>query len=288
MKNSIKILSALVAVLFFASSCQEEEGNPNQLEDADLISAENEAVAESAFEDVDDISYESLFYVESGGRTEVDEESPIHCATRTHNKENQTIIVDYGDGCEDKHGRVRSGKIIITYTDKIYMPGAVVVTTFEDFFCDGKQIKGVRTRTNISESLSDNLRFSIVLEGGEVIDEEGNSITREANWEVTRIRTSNPINDERIRTGNASGTNVDGLAYTVTITKAIVWKRGCMARARVMIPVEGTKVKEFEDGTSCTIDYGDGGCDNLITITKNGVSETIEMKKRKFRMKNNG
>ena len=44
-----------------------------------------------------------------------------------------------------------------------------------------------------------------------------------------------------------------------------------------MIPVEGIKVKKFEDGTIVTIDYGDGTCDNLVTITKDGVTETVEL-----------
>ena len=95
------------------------------------------------------------------------------------------------------------------------------------------------------------------------------------------MRTPNPINDERIRTGSASGVNKEGLNYTVTITKAIVWKRGCLPLKRIMIPVEGIKVKEFENGTSIAIDYGDGTCDNIVTITKDGLSETVELNKHR-------
>ena len=279
MKHFSKILSLAVIVTFFMASCQEENENPNQLTPEEIAIAENEASIESAFEDADDISYESLFYADAGGRIAVSDDSPLSCAERTHDKENKTITVDFGEGCEGPHGRVRSGKIIITYTDRIYVPGAVVTMEFVNYFCDGKQIEGKRTRTNISESETDYLRFRIQLENGMITWDDGTSASREALWEVTRIRTPNPINDERIRTGSASGINKEELAYTVTITEPIVWKRGCLPMKRVMIPVQGIKVREVEGQSSCTINYGDGTCDNLVTITKDGNSKEVEIKR---------
>lgn len=281
MKHLFKFLGLAVVIVLFTTSCQEEGENPNQLSEVDLFSAENEAVVESAFEDIDDIGYESLFYVEQGGRIAVNEDSPLSCAERTHDLENKTITINYGEGCEGPQGRVRSGKIIITYTDRMYVPGSVITMTFENYFCDGKQIEGTRTRTNISESENDYLRFRIQLENGKVTWEDGTFATREADWEISRIRTPNPINDERIRTGSASGVNREGLGYTVTITKAIIWRRGCLPMRRVMIPVEGTKVRVLEDGSTCTIDYGDGTCDNIVTITKDGVTTEREIKRIK-------
>ncbi len=279
MKNVFKILSMAIAALFFVTSCQQENENPSQLTDAELLSATNESSVESAFEDVDDIAYESFFYLEEGGRIAVSEDSPIKCATRTHDKENKTIIIDFGDGCEGPFGRVRSGKIIITYTDRMYVPGSVVTITFEDFVCDGKQIEGKRIRTNISETENDFLRFRIQLVEGKVTWEDGTFATREADWEVTRIRTPNPINDERIRTGSAIGITREGVGYTMKITIAIVWKRGCLPMNKVMIPVGGTKELTLDNGTTVTINYGDGACDNLVNITRGGMSKQIEIKR---------
>jgi len=281
MKRTINFLSAIALVLFFVTACQDETENPNQLTDADVTLAENEAVAESTFEDIDDIAYESLLLFESGGRIADSEDSPIRCATKTHDKENKVITIDYGEGCVGKHGRERKGKIIINYTDRRFVSGAVHVITFDDFYVDGKKVEGTRTRTNISDSVEDYLKFRIELSEGKVTWEDGSFATREAVWETTRVRTPNPINDERIRTGSASGVNREGLTYTVTITKAVIWKRGCLPAKRIMIPVEGIKVKEFEDGTSLSIDYGDGTCDDMVTITKDGVSKTVELKKHK-------
>jgi hypothetical protein len=281
MKHVKKILSLAVAGLFIITSCQEEQQNPNALTPEEEANATSESAVESTFEDVDDISYESFFYLEEGGRIAVSDDSPIKCATRTHDKENKTITIDFGDGCEDPFGTVRSGKIIITYTDRIFVPGAVVTINFENYYCDGKKIEGTRTRTNISETENDFLRFNITLENGKITWEDGTFATREASWEIARIRTPNPINDERTRTGYASGINRAGVGYTVTITNAIVWKRGCLPVKRVMIPVQGTKTWENENGTTITIDYGDGSCDNLLTITNKGVTRQIEIKRNR-------
>ncbi len=277
MKRSFKLFTAIFALTFFAISCQEDVESPGQLTDVDLLTVENEAVVESAFEDVDDIAFESLLLFESGGRIAESEDSPIHCAIKTHDIENKTIVIDFGDGCVGINGRERKGKIIITYTDRRFVSGAVHIMTFENFYIDGKLIEGTRSRTNISAGIDDYLRFSIVLENGKVTWEDGTFATREANWETSRIRTPNPINDERIRTGSAIGIDRERMGYTVNITKAIVWKRACMATDRIMIPVEGVKVKTFEDGNSVIIDYGDGTCDNLVTISKDGVTGTVEL-----------
>jgi hypothetical protein len=280
MRQLSKILSLAVVIAIFNTSCQKENENPNQLTDAEIAIAENETAVESAFEDIDDIAYESLFYTDAGGRIAINEDSPLACAERTHDIENKIITIDFGEGCEGPHGRVRSGKIIITYTDRMFVPGAVISMTFEDYYSDDRKIEGTRTRTNISESENDFLRFRIELENGKITWEDGTFATRDALWEVSRIRTPNPINDERIRTGSANGLNREGLNYMVTITNPIVWKRGCLPRKRVMIPVEGTKVREVEERGSCTIDYGDGTCDNLVTITKDGNTKEVEIKRR--------
>ncbi len=284
MNHLIKSCFTIAMVGLFATSCQENNETPSQLSDSDILVAENEANMESLFEDIDDIGYEGLLLFESGGRIADRDKSPIHCATITHDKEQKTIIIDYGDGCTGWFGRERSGKIIITYTDRRFIPGAVHTMTFDNFFIDGIQIEGTRTRTNVSESTEDNLKFQTVLEGGKITWEDSTYATREANWVTTRIRASNPINDERILTGSASGINRDGANYTVEITKDIVWKRGCLSNLRVMIPVEGTKVKEIEGGSTIVIDYGDGTCDNLIDITKDGVTETVEFKRHKLKI----
>lgn len=268
-----RIMSYVLAALFTATlitSCQEEGADPTQIVDDDVQSAVNETEIESVLEDVDEITFYSLLTTTDARVVETDD-CPLSCAKITHDRENKTIIIDYGDGCEDKRGRIRKGIIIITYTDNRLVPGAVQTITFNEFYVDGKKIEGVRTRENISTSFDEPLKYKITLTNGKVTWEDGTFATREAEWTRTRIRAANPVNDEIIKEGHASGVTRRGKKYTVEITKPIVWKRGCLPALRVFIPVEGIKVRTVGDVT-ITIDYGDGSCDNEFSITKDGVT----------------
>jgi len=262
----------------FLFSCDENQDLNNQADDESIEAAENEAAIDEITDEVDEIVYSGTEYVNEGGRVaKSDENSPIHCATITHDIENKTITIDFGDGCDDWRGRRRSGKIIITYTDHLFVPGAVVTITFEDFYFRGVKVNGVRVISNISETLEDNLLFDITFDG-EFTWGDGSVGSRNAHWIVERIRAANPINDEKHVDGDATGTTHTGVDYSVDITETIVFKRSC-GPFNVFIPVEGIKVIMW-GGKVKTIDYGDGECDRIVTITTNGVSEQKELRRR--------
>ena len=61
----------------------------------------------------------------------------------------------------------------------------------------------------------------------------------------------------------------------MTITKDLVYKRSCAVTNKVFIAVQGTK-ELVVDGKKITIDYGNGECDNKVTITVNGKSKEVE------------
>ena len=110
---------------------------------------------------------------------------------------------------------------------------------------------------------------SIELEGGQVIFSDGTAITRDATWERIWDREENVTT----LTGSATGVNRNGEAYRAEIVEEFVFARDCWL-GRVFIPVSGVKTFTVEDQIT-TIDYGEGACDNLATVTKDGVSEEI-------------
>ena len=80
----------------------------------------------------------------------------------------------------------------------------------------------------------------------------------------------------------AYGKNRKNYEYEMKITKDIIYKNSCLIENKVFIPVSGTKVlKVTKDGkvNEITVDYGDGACDKKVTITLNGKSETVEVKR---------
>jgi len=281
---------AMISLVILAS-CNEDQFDFSA---NDSNNVENEAVTESYFEDVDDMSTlavsadasTSTGSRESGaGRGGVKpNDSRFTCATVTFEfaEDNSLstphgyITIDFGTGCTDARGNVRKGIIKIEFKGKRFMPNSQIITTLHGYSINNVVIEGTRTVTNTSESLESNPKFTITLAGGKATWPDGTFATREANRTREWVRAENPMNDEWIVTGNAAGSNRDGDTYIMEITTPLVYKRACVSTSGG-IAVEGTKVMTV-NGKEITIDYGTGTCDRLITITINGQSKEIEVK----------
>jgi hypothetical protein len=61
----------------------------------------------------------------------------------------------------------------------------------------------------------------------------------------------------------------------------IRYKRACWA-TRIFIPVEGTKLIKREGYPDTLVDYGDGTCDALVTVTVDGISREINLRNLGF------
>jgi len=284
--NSLLVKStfvlAIVAMLF-ATSCQQSAENPTQNFEATTA----DAIAEADFDEIDDISQGALSYSDGsiGGKLSAEDgrgmDERASCATVTHDKEAQTITIDFGDGCTGPHGQIRSGIIFITYSGKRFVPGSIWTITFRDFYIGDRHIEGVRTVENVSESLEVNPKFHITLVGGKVTWPDGTFATREVDRYRVWVRAANPLLDEmHILEGSiAFGINKDGADYSSTVLNDLVYKKTCRSERSARFPVSG--VKEITIGESTIlIDFGDGECDSLATITKDGVSTEIDLADR--------
>lgn len=255
----------LFGLLFTIASCS----NDDETNTPATLDVESEAAFDEEFEEIDVITEAGMTLENATGR--VDEEDEIlACSTVTRDADNNTITIDFGVGCEGRGGRIRAGKLMISYSDRRYIPGATRSISF-----DSVRIEGIRTMTNVAASLDDNPRFNIVLVGGRATFDDGTFATRDANHTRTWVRTGSPITDESIIEGSASGIDRNGDEYSINITTSLIYRRECHS-ARAFIPVEG--IQEIIKGeNNAIIDYGDGGCDNSVTITVNGVTEVKEI-----------
>ncbi len=276
---NVKGLSMILAVVFLSgmTACNQDDDLLSVVTDNETV--ELEVIADADFDELDDLVSEGMAFAEasSGARTNQHRDHRFECAEITHDSENKTITIDFGDGCEGLNGRVRSGKIIITYTDFRFVPGSVFTYVLEDFAIDGRQIEGTRVIENVSVTIDDNPVFHITLTDGKITFLDGTVATREVDRLRMWVRASNPINDEfHILEGStANGVNREGLNYEVTVLETLIYKRNCR-EGRRFIPVAG--VKEIKKGDDVIIiDFGDGECDNLVTINFNGRIETIEI-----------
>ena len=237
-----------------------------------------------------DLALIDLAGITPGGRIAQDTVPPdtaFSCADITHDRELKIITIDFGDGCVGLDGVLRSGKIIITYTDHYLLPGSVITKTFEDYFINENQVEGVRTVTNISVDLGDTPTFNVTLDNGVITFTDGTTIERESDFEVTWVRAPNPLNDELFIEGSASGKSRRDVVYTMTITETIVRKKICTLDG-LHIPVQGEKFIERDGLANFTIDFGNGECDNEVTIIRDdGATRTVNNFQR-FRIRNRG
>jgi hypothetical protein len=270
MKKLLLIPVISLGILFNACNDESEDVSTDLSEALDI---ESEATMESNYEEADmivDAGFE-LLNADENGRVHRDE--MIECATIVRDTVNKILTIDYGDGCT-VYGRNIKGVVTIAYNSRRLIPGAFREATFTDFFIDEVKVEGTRRLENTSESLMDAPTFAISLTGGKVTFTDDTQATRESSRVRTWIRGLNPLNDEVQITGTANGTKRDGISYSMEVLETLVYKRGCRA-AGVWIPVSGIKQLTF-DGNVAVIDYGDGTCDNEVSITINGGETFIQ------------
>lgn len=281
-----KVSTLFVAALFLLGACSEEDGT-TAVEELSVEELTSEAVVDFAADDIDNIVMNNMEAINTsiGNVANFGERfNPYrgrdNCATITRDEAAQTITVDFGEGCTSEDGIERSGRIEIHYTDRRNQPGAVITTTFVDFFVNGNQIEGTRTLTNISDGTAFQKAFEITVTGGKITFEDGTFRT----FEASRTRTHEIEESSRELTitveGQRSGVNREGESYSMVITTPLVFKNSCR-QVGVRLAVSG--VRQFTRGeASASIDYGDGTCDNEVTITRaDGTVEVVTVNGRR-------
>jgi hypothetical protein len=74
-------------------------------------------------------------------------------------------------------------------------------------------------------------------------------------------------------TGNSSGVNRNGVAYTSTIIEPLIKKATCRW-------ISEGKIEVTRDGNTSSLDFGDGSCDRFATLTTaNGDTFTIRLRR---------
>ena len=290
------ISTLIIAFVLLLASCSKST-EPVVLDATDTQNVNSESVSDSYSDESTDMANISIAGAGSqyAGRSEgdiaglKDIDDKFKCATvtiertltiSTQERPVGKITIDFGTtDCADGRGVVRKGKIIINYVGVRFAVGSTIITTFEGFFRNGVKIEGVHTLTNVQAPGSSNPKFTVVIVGGKLTFADGKIITREQSFTREWQRNvTDPTKDKWVVSGSASGTNKNLKKYEMVITKDLVYSRACAISDKVFIPVSGTKVFTTDNKTF-TVDYGDGACDNIITVSTAAGSKTITVDK---------
>ena len=210
------------------------------------------------------------------------------CATVVEDEENNIKTVTFSDDCEGKRGQVRSGSMIITYSETQGETGSFRQVTYDNFYLNGVKIEGIR-RTEILSVDDSSKTMLTTVSDGKMIYEDGTFKTRES--AMTRyVHFENDKKTYSTLSGSKSGISTEGVEFSMEITTPIKFVYDCFStgeRKRGKVPVEGIKVTTSGDELIST-DFGDGTCDTLVEVTKDGEVETLDLKdiKRGERFKN--
>ena len=177
MKNMKNLASYLLLVAILLASC--ESSMEEVSSDYDQPDMEAEAAADATLEEVNQMV--EIGFEEAAGTTRSAQSSLGECVEVTRDDINKTVTIDFGEGCEARYGDFISGKIIVVYTDFLYVPGAMRTITFEDFYFNGISVQGIRTVTNTTTT-EEIIEFTVTMEDGLLDFGDGVTVTREATW----------------------------------------------------------------------------------------------------------
>jgi len=137
--------------------------------------------------------------------------------------------------------------------------------TFTNYFVNLYRVEGTYTWTNISTA--NERKWTRVTAGGKITAPDGRYWNHEGSRTVTQtagVGTSGVIDDVfSVFPGTHTVTNSSNISRTCTILEALQRKVDCSNIDKGKIKVQGPN-------HYATIDFGDGTCDNLATLSING------------------
>lgn len=257
---------------------------------ADLEAVPEEALTESFYQDLDDLSNVALQEPTdnqyAGGRTTatitVDDDRfdcnnvvvTVQPASGSTLQNPQGVItIDFGTiGCADPRNVLRRGKLHVAYSGRRFMPNSRIIITPENYSVSAVKIEGIRTSVNVSASTEAAPSFHVTLTDGRATFPDGTAMTRTSDITWTWKRNENPLDDERIVSAGstASGTTRTGVAYSVSVDEDLVYQRTCL------IAVDGVKDYIINNTKDISVDYGYEDCQH-VSITANRITKGVKV-----------
>ena len=297
----------LVTAAFFLSfvliACKKENSgtlSPAEEEQAVSYSAESETENEVVFNDVFDnvmgvnsevgIGGTGIFgRVSASNGRDLNMDTLPSCTKVTITQLNATarfpikIVIDFGTGCLGKDGHVRSGKIITEYSGRLIEPGSSATTSFEAFKFDDVSVQGRYKITNSTAAGSNQRQFTIDIDDAKLTRPDGNYSLWSSHRVITQIEGNGtpfvPQDDIFKVTGSSHGQVKHGdviYAWRSEITEPLIKKFTCHWISKGIIKVRRETLPTNSPWVA-TLDYGNGDCDRLATLTINGTTQQIQL-----------
>ena len=186
-----------------------------------------------------------------------------------------TITIDYGTGIETDHNKVIKGKVTIVVNGEQNTDGSTREITYADCAVDSIAISGTSIEKFIGDNsttrkITSNSDVTFTITDGATFVRKGTETTE---W-LAGVSTPIDRSDDKVAiSGSITVDNTtDNISYSRTITQELLELGDCRNI------VSGTVEYKQAGAVIGTLDYGDGTCDNLATLTVGGTTTEITLK----------
>ncbi len=284
MKTKSIILANLFAFILFSCSSNEPLSDTTSVSSNDIILT---AEVDATLDDITTIAEDQFSeQISITGKSSVLRKSILpDCATITTVLTNSTWTrtIDFGtDGCTLRNGNTVKGKIIISFINDFTALTHTISYTFEGFYHNGKLVEGNKSisrskkstelQSEIHPVINHSIDLTITFNDRTIYDIAGTRTKEMTEGFDTPLEWSDNVFME---SGNNTITRRNGTVITTEITTPLRFEISCLSP----FPVSGTKTITKNDSTA-TLDFGNGECDTLATLTKNGVTTEIDLRKK--------
>ncbi len=279
MKKSLFLLPLLAGMVFLLGSCSKNNTTP----DNNFTAVQDDAYAESVFDNATNIADEAYALSSVNFKSSEATEGRVYlskCATVTLDTSvyPRVLTIDFGDSnCLCNDGRYRRGKIIVTFTGRYFMPGTIRTTTFENYYVDDNQVEGTKVVTNNGFNDSGNMNWTITVNAMITLANGEGTFSwksqRNREWTEGFSTRNDRWDNVFMISGKSEGQRASGLKWSRVITKPLEVKLACR------FIVSGTMEIKVEGKATRILDFGNGECDNLATVTVDGETRTIHLRK---------
>jgi hypothetical protein len=272
-KNPWKLAGAVsLALSLVFTSCQKENDNdPDQNQAAELSVAS--ARSQAAYEDVFDIVLQDGEANGVSGRGE-SASRIASCATVTISPLDpgtwpKTMTIDFGTGCTAPNGITRKGKVIAVLSERIRLTGTTITVTFENYYVNNYKVEGTITITNNGGT---GLNFTRQVANGKLTYPDGTTYyTYTGSHSLAQTAGASTItfvDDVFNVTGGGTTVSSTGNSLTTNITTPLVKATSCHN-------VSAGVTQFTYNNLSGSLDFGNGTCDNLATLTIGPFTQVV-------------
>ncbi|WP_426486306.1 hypothetical protein [Flavobacterium sp. 2] len=286
MKTKIFFIGTLAALSFFVSCNSDEKTNDG----SSAAITKDEIITNSKIDaSIDDVTNIAEDQFSAQQNVTAKPSGPVKnflpsCATITTVLTNNTWTrtVDFGvEGCTLENGNTVKGKMVISFSNDFSTSTQTISYTFDGFYHNGKKLQGSKSivRTVKTTDLlatahpvfTASIDMTITFDDGGVYTRKGTLVKEQVEGFDTWF---NWDDNAYLVTGSGTTTFPNGDTFSAEITTPLQFKASC----KKSIPVKGV-LSITKNGATAVIDYGDGTCNTLATITKDGVTEEVDLKK---------